>query len=166
MGGAGTKALLLEIKAAVDKAREGGKEKLPPRLKKEFLRQYDEGIKQAKKLYGTLRRRGRKKTRKSAESPVVAAGRKLACRMEVKRNEILLFMDDFTVPFDNNQAERDLRMLKVKQKVSGCFRTEEGAAEFCRLRSYVSTMKKQGHSVMDMIKGLFAGKVLMPALRC
>jgi transposase len=86
--------------------------------------------------------------------------------MSERRDEILLFMQDFSVSFDNNQAERDLRMLKVKQKVSGCFRTEEGAAEFCRLRSYVSTMKKQGHSVMETIGSLFAGKVLMPALRC
>ena len=75
-------------------------------------------------------------------------------------------MQDFSVSFDNNQAERDLRMLKVKQKISGCFRTEKGAEEFCRLRSYVSTMKKQGHSVMETIRSLFAGKVLMPALRC
>jgi transposase len=86
--------------------------------------------------------------------------------LEAKREEVLLFMQDFTVPFDNNQAERDLRMLKVKQKISGCFRTERGAAEFCRLRGYVSTMKKQGHSVMETIKSLFAGIVLMPALRC
>ena len=93
-------------------------------------------------------------------------GRKLACRLEAKREEVLLFMHDFAVPFDNNQSERDLRMLKVKQKISGCFRTERGASEFCRLRSYVSTMKKQGHSVMETIKSLFAGKVLMPALRC
>lgn len=75
-------------------------------------------------------------------------------------------MQDFSVSFDNKQAERDLRMLKVKRKVSGCFRTEEGAAEFCRLRSYVSTMKKQGHGVMETIRSLFAGKVLMPAPRC
>ena len=57
-------------------------------------------------------------------------------------------------------------MLKVKQKISGCFRTESGAAEFCRLRSYVSTMKKQGRGVMETIKSLMAGKALMPALRC
>ena len=128
------KALLLEIKGAVDKAREGGRKRLPPRLKAEYLRRYDEGVGQAKKLYGTLRRRGRGKRRGRAESPLRAAGRKLACRLEAKREEILLFMHDFSVPFDNNQAERDLRMLKVKQKVSGCFRTEGGAAEFCRLR--------------------------------
>src|SRR5215213_8510555 len=118
-------------------------------------------------LYGTLqRKKGRAKKPQPAESVIRAAGRKLACRLEAKREEILLFMQDFTVPFDNNQAERDLRMLKVKQKVSGCFRTEEGTAEFCRLRSYVSTMKKQGHSVMETISSLLAGKVLMPALRC
>lgn len=79
---------------------------------------------------------------------------------------ILLFMRDFSVPFDNNQAERDLRMLKVKQKISGCFRTAKGAEEFCRLRSYVSTMKKQGRGVMETIRSVFAGTLIMPALRC
>src|SRR5947209_17535299 len=100
------KALLLEIKAVVNEAHEGGRKRLSPRLKVEFLRRYDEDIKQAKKLHGTLRRRGRKKRRKSAESPLLAAGRKLACRMEVKREEILLFMDDFTVPFDRYERRR------------------------------------------------------------
>ena len=106
------------------------------------------------------------KRRKRAESPITSAGRKLACRLEAKREEVLLFMQDFTVPFDNNQAERDLRMLKVKQKVSGCFRTNEGARQWCRLRSYVSTMKKQGRGVMETIRSLAAGKVLVPTLRC
>jgi len=96
----------------------------------------------------------------------VAAARKLANRLSAKREHILLFMTDFRVPFDNNQAEHDLRMLKVKQKVSGCFRTEKGAEEFCRMRSYISTMKKQGHSMMDSIKSVFAGTIMISALRC
>lgn len=161
------KALLREIKVAVDKAREGGRKKLRPCLEKEFLRKYDESIGQAKQLYGPLqRKRGRSKKPRAVESVIRAAARKLACRLEEKREEILLFMRDFSVPFDNNQSERDLRMLKVKQKISGCFRTEGGAEEFCRLRSYISTMKKQGRGVMETISSLFAGKVLMPTLRC
>jgi len=161
------KALLLGIKAAVEKARESGRKKLAPRQKAEFLRLYDEGIEQAKKLYGTLQRnKGRAKKSRAIESVIRAAARKLACRLDAKREEILLFMTDFTVPFDNNQAERDLRMLKVKQKISGCFRTDKGAAEFCRLRSYVSTMKKQGRGVMEIIRSVFAGRAILPALRC
>ncbi len=161
------KALLLDIKAAVGKARAGGMQALAASRRREFLRKYDEVIAKAQELYGALRReRGRAKKPKVVESVIRAAGRKLACRMSERREESLLFMRDLTVPFDNNQSERDLRMLKVKQKVSGCFRTEAGAEEFCRLRSYVSTMKKQGRSVMEAISSLCADKVLMPALRC
>ena len=75
-------------------------------------------------------------------------------------------MRDLTVPFDNNQSERDLRMLKVKQKISGCFRTEKGAAQWCRLKSYVSTMRKQGRGVMEAIRSVFGGTTILPALRC
>lgn len=161
------KALLLEIKAAVDKARESGRKKLAPCRKAEFLRKYDESLEAATKQYGTLqRKKGRAKKPPAAESPIRAAARKLACRLDAKRADILRFMQDFSVPFDNNQSERDLRMLKVKQKISGCFRTGVGAEEFCRLRSYVATMKKQGRSVMETIKSVFAGTTIMPALRC
>jgi transposase len=161
------KQLLLEIKAAVSVASESGKARLVLRQEKEFLGRYDRIVAEAGRLYEPLRRKKyRAKTRRPRESPIVAAARKLVNRLASKRDEILLFMRDFRVPFDNNQAERDLRMLKVKQKVSGCFRTERGAEEFCRMRSYVSTMKKQGHSVMETIKSVFAGKILMPALRC
>jgi len=90
----------------------------------------------------------------------IRQGMTLAIRYHVEE------MCDFNAPFDNNQSERDLRMLKVKQKISGCFRTENGAEDFCRLRSYISTMKKQGCSAMESIRSVVAGKPLMPHLRC
>ena len=161
------KQLLLDIKAEVGKSKEAGKKRLAVKQRKEFLSRYGQIISRAGKLYEPLQRKKcRDKTRRPRESPIEAAARKPVNRLGSKQDEILLFMRDFSVPFDNNQAERDLRMLKVKQKISGCFRTEQGAEEFSRMRSYVSTMKKQGRCVMETIKSVYAGNILMPALRC
>jgi len=76
---------------------------------------------------------------------------------------VLAFLDDLTIPFDNNQAERDLRMLKVQQKISGCFRSPTGAAAFARLRSYLSTLRKQGVELLAALETLFAGQPRSPA---
>jgi transposase len=69
-----------------------------------------------------------------------------------------------TIPFDNNQAERDLRMLKTQQKISGCFRWERGAIAFARLRGYFSTLRKQEVRLLTALEALFAGAPLRPAL--
>ncbi|MFL5656714.1 MAG: transposase [Ktedonobacteraceae bacterium] len=77
-----------------------------------------------------------------------------------RAEQVLAFLDDLSIPFTNNQAERDLRMVKVQQKISGTFRSDAGATTFCRIRSYLSTMRKQGHGMLTALAAVFAGQPL------
>jgi len=95
-----------------------------------------------------------KKKGKTARS----TARNLLERLRDFEEETLRFMDDELVPFSNNQAENDLRMTKVQQKISGCFRAMEGAKVFCRVRSYLSTCMKQGITASEGLRLLFEGK--------
>ncbi len=92
-------------------------------------------------------------------SPKTKARNLLERFMEHKK-EILRFLTDLKVPFENNQAERDIRMMKLQQKISGTFRTTQGAEAFCRIRAYISTIRKNDLPVIDAILAALKGAPL------
>lgn len=152
---------LLSAKQIVDQARLTGAASLPQKKVAQIERIYAQLIQTALKANPPppggwpKGKRGRPKKTKP---------RNLAERLDKHRHEVLAFVYDFKVPFDNNLAERDIRMLKVQQKISGCFRSQAGANDFCTIRSYLSTIRKQGVSVWSALGSLFAGIVFCPTL--
>jgi transposase len=83
-------------------------------------------------------------------------------RLEEYEGWTLWFIDDFSIPFDNNLAERDLRMVKTRIKISGCFRSEEWTEWFCRIRSYISTLRKQNVRVYSALQSIYSWKITLP----
>lgn len=89
--------------------------------------------------------------------------RSLLKRLETNQNDVLRFATDFRVPWDNNEAERGVRMVKLQQKVSGCWRSPQGAQAFLAMRSYIGTARTQGKNPLDAFDDLFAGDPWLPA---
>ena len=97
--------------------------------------------------------------------PKQSAARNLLDRLLTRKSQVLAFLLDLQVPFDNNLAERDVRMVKVQQKVSGTFRSEQGAATFCRIRGYLSSLRKQGFHLLDALQATFRGQPTLPSFK-
>ena len=152
--------LLLKIKRKVEKANREPDAELSQRVKTDFLRRYDRLVRRADRLNppppkGVASIDASKN--KLFHRPTPGS---LIKRLQRRRDEVLRFMTDTSVPFDNNGSERDLRMVKLQQKISGCFRTPDGARSFCRVRSYLSTARKQGHSLLHSLERALCGKPL------
>ncbi|HET7623352.1 MAG TPA: IS66 family transposase [Gemmatimonadaceae bacterium] len=153
------KQLLLGMKDSTDRARERGQRQLEP----EVLRYYEQRY-QALLQEGDLAEPPPGKAGRRGGPRVRTPGRNLVERLRAQRDAVLCFLYDFSVPFDNSEAERDLRMMKVDGKISGGFRTREGARHFATIRGYLNTARKQGHSALEALRDLFAGHPFQPAI--
>ena len=153
------KELLLDSKAAVEQARAEGRSSLHPLEVADWKAQYAALLEEGYRANPPdpppeVGKRGRRKQ---------SAARNLLDRLSTHQDAVLLFLDNFAVPFDTSLAERDIRMVKVQQKVSGCFRSEVGAVTFCRIRGYLSTLRKQGFALLTALEQALVGHPVLPA---
>jgi len=152
---------LLAIKKAVVTASAAGLTALPPADQERFLKSYKRIVTAGYAQNPVVepppgpKRRGRRKQSKA---------RNLLDRFRDHPDSVLAFMRDFAVPFDNNQSERDLRMMKLRQKISGTFRSFQALVNFCRIRGYVSTARKNGLNALDALQRVFLGNPFVPTI--
>jgi len=150
--------VLLEMKEAVQEAQAKGERSVQAERRAELLCRYEQAIAAGYAANpppeaAPLPKRGKRKQ---------SSARNLLDRLCKHREAVLRFLDNFAVSFDNNLAERDIRMLKVKQKISGCFRSEAGAQAFARIRGYLSTLHKQGKNLLLSLEQALLGYPVVP----
>jgi transposase len=139
--------LLVAANEAVNKAREAGERALSPAAVKNFVARYWKAIREGLAFHRSLPALARPKRGRTKRRP----GHNLLERLKKHKDDVLRFLHDFTVPFTNNLAEQALRMMKVKMKISGAFRTFKGAADFAALRSVVATARKQACNILQAL---------------
>jgi transposase len=144
--------LLLEMLAKRNAAMTAGRSELEPEQVKAFEDAYDRVIREGWRE--NPRRPGKRQRSKAAN---------LLRRLDEHRHEALRFLHDFAVPFTNNEIEADLRMTKLHEKISGGWRSMEGARAFLAVRSYLTTARKQGQGMLDVLAAAFEGRPWMPA---
>ena len=145
------KDLLIFANREVEKCEEQGflSGEILLQIEKSYTQIITEGLEYHSRLTPLPKgKRGRQKQRD---------GKNLLDRLKEKRDSVLRFMYDFSVPFTNNQGEQDIRMVKLKQKISGCFRKLRSGQIFCRIRSYISTARKQGWNIWDVLADAIRG---------
>jgi transposase len=148
--------LLADTKDAVDQANVAGLKRLSEQALRELHASYREVIALGYEENHSLEpgTGGRRPKRTKSQN--------LLLRLDERETETLRFAHDFRVPFDNNLCERDLRMVKLRQKISGCWRTRVGARRVLAIRSYLSTARKQGQRPVEVLTALAAGKPWVP----
>lgn len=151
-------ALLRSLKRSKEAAQSAGKSALDPGLLWRYQTAYRQIVARGLAHNPAPTRTGQR------GRPANGVCRSLLLRLQEREDAVLRFAIVFAVPFDNNQAERDLRMVKVQQKVSGCFRSTDGADHFCRIRGYLSTLRKQGTSILSALRSVFMGNPVYPCL--
>jgi transposase len=154
------KDLLLDMKDATQQARQQGKLWLDPLEVVDWQARFVELLDEADQAHPHATappgQHGRVKQ---------SVARNLLDRLRKHQSAVLAFLEDLRVPFDNDQAERDIRMVKVQQKVSGCFRSLTGAQAFCRIRGYLSTLNKQGRPLLSALQATLSGHPVLPSFQ-
>lgn len=150
---------LLATKRLVDYAKTTNNTFLPPALVVKIKQKYQTILIEANKEMESLPKPKQKRKRgRNKKHPAV----NLYERLNNHKTAVLAFTHDFSSPFDNNQAERDVRMAKLKQKISGTFRSPEGANYFARIRGYINTAKKNKANIADALYDACSGNPFMP----